>query len=52
MERLNQTLLLMNFKLLPFLNILMESIRTQGMLMKAEVSEEDKIKPDCALRNN
>jgi hypothetical protein len=49
MERLNQTLLLMNFKLLPFLNILMESIKPKECLMKAEVSEEDKIKPDCAL---
>ncbi len=49
MERLKPELNLDELQVIAISNVLMESIRTQGMLMKAEVSEEDKIKNLTAL---
>ena len=49
MERLKPALTLDELQVIAVSNILIESIRTQGMLMKAEVSQEDKIKNLTAL---
>lgn len=44
MERLKPELVLDELQAIAISNILTESIRTQGMLIKAEVSHEDKVK--------
>ena len=49
MERLKPELTLDELQVIAISNILNESIRTQGMLIKAEVSQEDKIKNIQAL---
>lgn len=49
MERLKPELILDELQAIAISNILNESIRTQGMLIKAEVSQEDKIKNIQAL---
>ena len=49
MERLKPELTLDELQVIAISNILTESIRTQGMLMKAEASQEDKIKNLTAL---
>ncbi len=48
-ERLKPELILDELQVIAISNILNESIRTQGMLIKAEVSQEDKIKNIQAL---
>jgi hypothetical protein len=48
MERLKPDLILDELQVIAISNILTESIKSQGMLIKAEVSKK-KIKPDCAL---
>jgi hypothetical protein len=49
MERLKPELILDELQAIAISNILNESIRTQGILIKAEVSQEDKIKNIQAL---
>lgn len=49
MERLKPELTLDELQVIAISNILNESIRTQGILMKAEVSQDDKIKNLTAL---
>ena len=49
MERLKPELILDELQAIAISNILNESIRTQGMLIKAEVSQEDKMKNIEAL---
>ena len=44
MERLKKDLILDELQVIAISNILTESIRSQGMLIKAEVSQEEKIK--------
>lgn len=49
MEQLKPKLILDELQVIAISNILNENIRTQGMLIKAEVSQEDKIKNIQAL---
>ena len=49
MERLKKDLILDELQVIAISNILTESIRSQGMLTKAEVSQEEKIKNLTAL---
>lgn len=49
MEQLEPKLILDELQVIAISNILNETIRTQGMLIKAEVSQEDKIKNIQAL---
>ena len=49
MERIKPELILDELQVIAISNILTESIKTQGMLIKAEVSQDDKIKNITAL---
>ncbi|WP_338645517.1 hypothetical protein V5J73_09885 [Flavobacterium sp. KS-LB2] len=49
MERIKPELILDELQVIAISNILTESIKTQGMLIKAEVSQDDKIKNIKAL---